>query len=277
LRAPSALALFCTGCAQLAGVDDYAVTTDVAPADPAAVMAFLRPGADDPAACESCIARACAPQARACAVDAACGSAAACMSTCSDPGCLLSKCRGAFQPPAGSRLGLLSDCATTGCLEECSIGKSWGCSGKYSWPPIPNAPFNYSMAFDLFNTPDALAGAPVSICDYGAECLPRPSPAYTQSTGMTGQDGSVQLLVKPVAGASGLTLPSWFLQIQPSARNLAHRFEAPSGLLRPLAEAPRLPVFPEPFEFPPVQPRTRATSPGSRSTAAAHDSWPPQV
>jgi hypothetical protein len=152
------------GCAKLAGVDDYATSNGDHSRE--AVAAFLGGGA-----CGACIEDACRLEVDACSADNACSAPAACMARCQsrnqqagDPACVIMECAGASLPTNGALLDL-SACAKSACSDQCQIGRSWACSGKYDWPRVPATPFVAAYQIGIFDSLEHFGDRTVRLCD----------------------------------------------------------------------------------------------------------------
>src|SRR5262249_28746307 len=156
-----------------------------------------------------CVTRSCTKQLGACAADATCSRAATCMGACSDPGCVMTQCAGAYRP-RNDRLVALVDCAKESCTEPCEIGSSWRCIGKYDWPTPAAEPFSLPFELTLFQDNSPLTKMAVRACAGGTDCL---GPNLLGSTMTTddSQHGTIQ--VKPLTGLSRPYFPeSWDLR-----------------------------------------------------------------
>ena len=153
-----------SGCASLAGIDDYSVVDD-APVLPAL------PDPDYLGTCEACIRTTCGGYRDACLASGPCRAMLDCKSRCSDPNCL-AKCEDTTLP-ASQNYQDFFNCAfnrapafvvQTACAEECNAGRNWDCREKYRWDGI-NGPrkvdvTTFDVALNARNTGRVLQHLP---------------------------------------------------------------------------------------------------------------------
>jgi hypothetical protein len=237
--------LLLSGCAQIAGIEDYSASNPKQ-AERSSVAAFLGGGT-----CTACVNQWCGAAIDACAAESSCASPAQCMGRCQDPKCVLTSpaCRGAMLPTG--HLRGLTDCAKSRCGGECEIGRSWDCVGQYDWSPVLREPVDLSFGFEIFGTNEYLTGAAIQICS-ARDPINGPIPvSCTQSSelarGLTDERGRISLHLTPSLFLGGPGYPPVFVSVAPTSSKPGQSF--PTLAHRVDIGAP-VRVFTETFQFP---------------------------
>jgi hypothetical protein len=240
------IALGAVACADIAGVDDYAVAEPEAPTD--SVAAFLSGSMQAPAACTACVRSECGEAVDACSLAEDCAAPARCMAGCADPPCTLLHCAGASLPRNPGLLAL-TQCAEDHCLETCELGRSWGCD--YDWPDPPEDGFEIELELSIFITEEKLVNATVRLCRADSPELACSQPKYLLDRTETDADGRGRLRVPTERTVSQLpVVPAAYVYIDRLERpntdgslgpkTLGDRFDIP---LVPYADVFAVPIL----------------------------------